>query len=114
MRIAPLATALALTLSACSGDSSATGPGGSTAVLTTLGISAPHNTLAVAGTMQLSASPKDQNGSAFTTTVSWTSGSNFVATVTTSCIVTGVAGGQAYMIAHGGSLADSTLVTVIT
>jgi plastocyanin len=114
MRISPLVSALALTLAACSGGDTVTGYGGSTAILTTLGISAPHNTLAVAGTMQLSASPKDQNGNSIATTVNWTSGSNFVATVTTSGLVSGVAGGQAYMVAHGGALLDSTLVTVIT
>ena len=112
MRIAPLALALALV--GCSGGDKATGPGGSTAVLTTLGISAPHNTLAVGGTMQLSSSPKDQNGGAFSTDVVWVSGSNFVAFVTSTGLVTAVAGGQAYMYAHGGALTDSTLVTVIT
>jgi len=115
MRSIPVFVLLAVTLSACSGgDKATTQPGGSTPVLTTLGISAPHNTLAVAGTMQFSASPKDQNGAAFATSVTWTSGSNFVATVTTAGFVTGVAGGQAYMYAHGGALTDSTLVTVIT
>lgn len=116
MRLAPLTAALALTLSACKGDSfgCSTGPCGSAAVLTTLGISAPHNTLAAMGTMQLAASPKDQNGAAFATTVVWTSSSLFVATVTSGGLVTAVAGGQAYLIASGGSLKDSTLLTVVT
>jgi plastocyanin len=112
MRPAPILITLALTLAACSSGDKLTPP--QLSVLTTLGISAPHNTLAIAGTMQLSASPKDQNGATFATTVNWTSGSNFVATVTTSGLVTGVAGGQAYMYARGGALVDSTLVTVIT
>lgn len=102
---------LVLIVAACSGDK-VSGP--EPAVLTTLGISAPRNTLAIGGTMQLGASPKDQHGGAFATTVTWTSGSNFVATVTGGGLVTGVAGGQAYMYAHGGSLVDSTLVTVVT
>src|SRR5579872_4579699 len=87
--------------SACSSSDKSTGPGGSAAVLTTLGISAPGNTLLVNGTMQLSASPKDQYGAAYATAVAWTSSSNFVATVTNSGLVTAVAGGQAYMIASG-------------
>ena len=105
---------IALALGACSSDTSSTQPGGGKAVLASLGISAPGNTLAVAGTMQLTANPKDQNGAAFSTPVTWTSGSNFVATVTTAGLVTAVAGGQAYMIASGGALRDSTLITVVT
>jgi plastocyanin len=113
MRSVLAVTALAAILSACGGDKSVTQPGG-TAVLTSLGVRAPGNTLAIGGTMQLSTSPKDQNGSALQTVVTWTTGSAFVATITSGGLVTGVAGGQAYMFAHGGSLTDSTLITVVT
>ena len=82
-------------------------------MLATLGLSAPGNTVDSGGTMQLSTSPKDQNGAAYQTTIIWTSGSLFVATISTGGLVTGVKGGQAYMYAHGGSLTDSTLITVV-
>ena len=104
----------ALFLAACSSDKGASQVTGPIPVLTSLGVSAPGNTLAIGGTMQLSSSPKDQSGTAFQVAVSWTSGSNFVATITTAGLVTGVAGGQAYMYAQGGSLKDSTLITVVT
>ncbi|MFI5245122.1 MAG: plastocyanin/azurin family copper-binding protein [Gemmatimonadales bacterium] len=109
----PLTLAL-LVATACSGGGSPTQSGGSPPVLASLGVSAPGNTLAIGGTMQLSTSPLDQYGAPFQTTVSWTSGSLFVATITGGGLVSGVAGGQAYMYAHGGSLTDSTLVTVVT
>lgn len=110
-----LALLALLALAGCSGGGSGpTQSGGSPAVLASLGLSAPGNAIAVGATMQLSASPKDQYGSAFQTTLSWTSGSLFVATISAGGLVTGVAGGQAYMYLHGGSLTDSTLVTVVT
>ncbi len=101
-----------LFLSACGSSDSTTQPG--TAVLTSLGISAPGNALAINGTMQLSANPKDQNGNPLPTTVLWHSSSNFVALVTPLGFVSAVAGGQAYMVATGGGLSDSTLITVVT
>ena len=105
-----------LVTTACSGggDKSVTQPGGGvTPVLTSLGLSAPGNTLAIGGTMQLSASPRDQNGGAFQAIVSWGSGSTFVATITSGGLATGVAAGQAYMFAHSGSVVDSVLLTVV-
>jgi plastocyanin len=106
--------ALALLIAAaCSGGGTTTPPG-NTAVLTSLVISAPGNTLATAGTMLLSATPKDQNGATYPATIAWRSGSNFVATITSGGLVSAVAGGQAYMIASAGTLKDSTLITVIT
>ncbi len=114
MRIASVIIVAAALGSACGTSDKATGPGGSVAVLTTLGISAPGNTITLTGSMQLSASPKDQNGAAFPATVLWTSTSNFVALVTPLGFVTAVAGGQAYMRATSGSLKDSTLITVVT
>ena len=101
-----------LFLAACGGDKGT--PTGTTAVLTSLGLSAPSNTVGIGATMQLSTSPKDQTGAADPVAITWTSGSKFVATITSGGLVSGVAGGQAYMYANGGSLIDSTLVTVIT
>ncbi len=104
-----------LAITACgSSDKSTTQPGGSAAVLTSLDLSAPGNTLALNATMQLAATPKDQNGATYPTTVTWNSGSNFVATITSSGLVSSVAGGQAYMFASAGTLKDSTLITVVT
>jgi len=104
-----------LAVAACgSSDKSTTQPGGSTAVLTSLDLSAPGNTLALNSTMQLAATPKDQNGATYPATVAWSSGSNFVATITSSGLVSAVAGGQAYMFASAGALKDSTLITVVT
>jgi plastocyanin len=77
-------------------------------------LSAPGNTLALNGTMQLSATPKDQNGATYPATVAWNSGSNFVATISSSGLVSAVAGGQAYMFATAGAFKDSTLITVVT
>jgi hypothetical protein len=105
---------LLLVVSACHSDQPFVVGSSLPPVLASLGVSAPGNTLAIGGTMQLSASPKDELGQPYPVTVTWGSGSTFVATITTGGLVTGVAGGQAYMYAHGGSLVDSTLVTVVT
>jgi plastocyanin len=106
---------LAVLFAACSkGDSGAPQSDGVVSVLTNLGVSAPANTIAVGGTMQLSAAPVDQKGDTYPVTVTWGSASNFVATVTPTGFVKGVAGGQTYLFAFGGNLYDSTLVTVIT
>jgi plastocyanin len=113
MRFALAFTVVLTAACGSSGDKVTTQPG-VIPVLTTLGISAPGNTITVNGTMQLSASPKDQTGGPFAVTVTWGTGSSFVASVTPGGLVTGVAGGQTYMYAHGGGLADSTLITVIT
>ena len=104
---------LAFIAAGCSHDDASPPPSGPTLTLTTLGVSAPGNTLAIGATMQLSASPKDELGQPYAVTVTWGSGSSFVATITTGGLVTGVAGGQAIMYAHGGSLVDSTLITVV-
>jgi plastocyanin len=113
MPITRRALLLAFLAAGCSHDSPSAPPSGITPTLTTLGVSAPGNTLAIGATMQLSSSPKDELGQSYPVTVAWGSGSSFVATITAGGLVTGVAAGQAYMYAHGGSLVDSTLITVI-
>ncbi len=114
MRSAPAVFAFALTLVACGKDAPVTQPVGVTPILTSLGVSAPGNTLAIGATMQLTTNPVDQNGVPFQTVVTWGSGSTFVATVTSDGLVKGIAAGQAYLFAHGGSLTDSTLITVLS
>jgi plastocyanin len=104
-----LATAM---LAACSGgDKGVTTPGGPSSVLTSITISGSNSTN-VGGTLQLSAALKDQNGFAMTAAVSWSTSSAFVATVTSSGLVTGVAAGQATITATSGAITSSTLITV--
>ncbi len=106
---------IALFVVACSsGDKGISQPDSIVPVLSSLGVSAPANTIAIGGTMQLSTAPVDQNGGYYPVNITWGSASNFVATVTPTGFVTGIAGGQTYMFAHGGDLYDSTLVTVVT
>jgi plastocyanin len=105
----------AILFAACSnGDAGISQPAPTVPVLTSLGVSAPSNTIAIGGTMQLSTAPVDQSGGYYPVNVTWGSSSNFVATVTPGGFVKGIAGGQTYMFAHGGDLFDSTLVTVVT
>jgi plastocyanin len=99
-------------LSSCSGgDKGVTTPGGPIAFLSSITISGSNSTN-VGGTLQLTASPKDQNGAAINAAVVWTTSSAFVATVNSSGLVTGVAAGQATISATSGTIASSTLVTV--
>jgi hypothetical protein len=98
-------------LSSCSGgDKGVTTPGGPIAFLSSITISGSNSTN-VGGTLQLTASPKDQNGAAINAAVVWTTSSAFVATVNSSGLVTGVAAGQATISATSGTIASSTLVT---
>jgi hypothetical protein len=114
MRSKLVLTAILFAAACSKGDSGAPQTDGVASVLTSLGVSAPANTIAIDGTMQLSVNPVDQKGGFFPVNVTWGSASNFVATVTPSGFVKGIAGGQTYMYAHGGNLFDSTLVTVVT
>ena len=112
-----VAAVLAALLSACGGggggDGTPTEPGGGTPVLTSIAISAPQNTVAIGGTLLLSASPKDQNGAAISASVTWTSSSSSVALVgSTSGLVTGVAAGTATITAASGSVSGSMSITV--
>ena len=89
-------SALALFVVSCSGggDSSPTTPPVTPpAVLSSVAVSAPSQSMVAGQTLQLAAAPKDQNGSAFSATVAWSSSSLSIATVGASGLVTGVAPG---------------------
>jgi plastocyanin len=110
MRFAPGFTAVAFAvtvLTACKGGDS-TSPG--TPVLTTVRLFAPKGTITVGETVQLTASPKDQNGDPYTATVTWNSSSNAVASVSATGLVTGQAVGVATITAASGSVSSTPLV----
>ncbi|MFI5309921.1 MAG: Ig-like domain-containing protein [Gemmatimonadales bacterium] len=90
--------------------------GGATPVLTTITISAPSTTVSAspptAGTIQLSASPKDQFGSAINANITWSSSAPTIADVNVSGLVTAISAGSANAIATSGSVSASTTITV--
>jgi plastocyanin len=110
---APMLAAALLTSCSGGGDKGVTNPGGGgvTPVLTSITISGSTSTN-VGGTLQLTASPKDQTGAAINAAVVWSTSSAFVANVNSSGLVTGIAAGQATITATSGAIASSTLVTV--
>jgi plastocyanin len=110
MRFRPGSLALALVvtaLAACKGGDS-TSPG--TLVLSAVRLFAPKGTIMVGETVQLTASPKDQNGDPYNATVTWTSSSSGVATVSATGLVTGLAVGAATITAASGSVSSTPLV----
>jgi trimeric autotransporter adhesin len=103
---------LAAALLGCSGGSgygSPTTP--PTPVLTSI-LVAGGSTVAVGAALQVTASPRDQNGNAIAATVNWSSGATNIATVNGSGVVTGVAPGTAVITASSGSVSANTTVTV--
>ena len=104
-------------LASCSGggDKGVTNPVGVsvTPVLTSITVSGNSSTT-VGGTLQLTASPKDQTGAAINAAVTWTTSSAFVATVSSSGLVTGVAAGQATITATAGSVASAPTTITVT
>jgi plastocyanin len=104
--------AIILLLSACGGS------GGGTTVpligpVTTVSISAPSTTIALGGTMQLTASPTDANGNAVTgQTATWTSSNQGVASVSTSGLVSGLTFGAVTITATISGIAGSKGLTV--
>ena len=114
--------AFGLTLASCSGGSGTTGnttpaqPNTTTPVLTSVTISASAQAAVVGSTLQLSVTPKDQNGSAINATVTWTSSAPAVASVSGTGLVTALAAGTTTITATAtlGSTtaAAATLITV--
>ena len=72
-------------------------------VLTSISVSNPPASLSVGATTQLTASPKDQFGAAFSTTVSWSSSAPGVASVSSTGLVSGVSAGTATITASATS-----------
>lgn len=106
----------AAVLASCSGggDKGVTNPGGGgtvTPVLTRITVSGGGSTT-IGGTLQLTAAPKDQNGAAINAAVTWSTSSEFVAKVSSTGLVTGVAAGQATITATSGTVSEPTVVIV--
>ncbi len=81
-------------------------------MLTSISVSG-GTTVVVGSALALVASPKDQNGSAITATVAWTSNAPTIASVNASSgVVTGVAVGTAVIAATSGSVSGTVNVTV--
>src|SRR5437879_979584 len=102
-----LATAAAVLLVTCSNE----GPSTTVASVT---VTPPAPTVVVAGTVQLTATTKDANGSVLTgRVVTWASGTPAVATVSATGLVTGVAQGQATITATSEGQQGTAAVTVM-
>ena len=80
-------------------------------VLTTITL-AGGASVVIGQTLQLTASPKDQSGTAFAATITWTSGATGIATVSNSGLVSGVALGTAVITAASGSVNATSTITV--
>jgi uncharacterized protein YjdB len=80
-------------------------------VLTTITISGGAS-VGAGSTLQLTAVPKDQNGSSIAATLTWSSSAPGIATVNSSGLVTGVAAGAATISATSGTVVGTTSVTV--
>lgn len=107
----------ALLASACGGGGGgggATQPpgGGPTPVLTSMTVSAPSTSVAVSGTLQLAALPKDQFGISMNVSITWSSSNRAVADVDISGLVYGVNAGTATLTAASGGVTASTTITV--
>ena len=96
------------------GSSTPTTPIVTTPFLKTITLQAPSAKLVVGTTLQLAAGPVDQSGNFFSTTVTWSSSDNTVASVSTSGLVTAVANGVAAITATSGSVQNAVSVAVGT
>ncbi len=97
-------------LSACSGE-----PGGPGSGVASVTVTPKSATLAVGGTLQLSATIRDANGNALTGhPITWTSDNAAVATADPNGLVTGVAIGSAAVIATSEGVSDRAAISVRT
>ncbi|HEX7122534.1 MAG TPA: Ig-like domain-containing protein [Gemmatimonadaceae bacterium] len=86
---------------------------GSGSLATTVELTPASTSIAVGGTAQLTAVPKDATGSTISNAqMAFRSTNTKVATVAANGVVTGVAVGVAYVIATSGGASDTTTVTV--
>ncbi len=79
--------------------------------LTTIAISGGTSVVATS-TLQLTASPLDQNGNAIAATITWSSSATGFATVSSTGLVTGVAAGTAVITAASGNVSSTVTITV--
>jgi beta-glucanase (GH16 family) len=84
-----------------------------TPVLKTISLTPTTATLDIGKTTQISASTLDQNGSAFSTTLTWSSSNTSVATVNSSGLVTAVSAGTANITASSGGITSNTSVVTV-
>lgn len=105
---------LACVTLSCGGGASPTDPPppSVTPVLTSIAVTATSATLPVGGTLQLTATPRDQRGNVMTASLAWTSSASDVASVSSFGIVSGVRAGAATIQAASGSVSGSIAVTV--
>src|SRR5439155_25440316 len=86
---------------------------GSSTTVASVTVTPPAPTVVVAGTVQLTATTKDANGSVLTgRVVTWASGNPAVATVSATGVVTGVAQGQGTITATSEGKQGRAAVTV--
>lgn len=109
-------TGVALLLSACSGgggkDTTPTAP--FVPILTTVTVSLSVASIQVGQTATANAAGLDQNGTVMNMgSVSWSTGSNAIATITSGGVVTAVAPGQVSVVATVGARSGQQLMTVM-
>lgn len=80
--------------------------------LTRIDLTAPVSSVAIGGTLQLTATPRDQSGRVMTATLTWTSSAPAVATVTSTGLVTALTSGAATIQATSGTVSASLAITV--
>ncbi len=85
-------------------------------VLTSVAVSTPTSTITVGGTVQATALPKDQNGSAIAAVVTWSSSAPTIASVSASGLVTTLLPGSATITAtataSGATVTGNVLLTI--
>jgi hypothetical protein len=96
------------------GGSSDSGPtGNTTPVLTTISVTLSPSSVAVGQTATASAAGLDQNGNAIAVgSVVWSTGSSSIASITATGAITGVAPGQALILAAAGGRSGQQTITV--
>ena len=117
-RLAALAAALSVMLTACGSDTTTSPSGGTNnpppaASVATVDLTPATAEVIVGKTTKLSATPKDANGAALSgRAVTWSSSSNNVATVDATGTVTGVAAGTATISAASEGKSATANITV--
>lgn len=87
--------------------------GSAPAPVATVTVSPSSGTIQVGGTLQLTATPKDQNGNALSgRTITWSSSNTSIATVTSSGLVRGVAAGTVTIRATSEGKTGQATITV--
>ncbi len=111
--LASLALSAACGSGGGSSDSGPTGNSTPTPVLTSITVTLSPSSVAVGQTSTASASGLDQNGNAIAVgSVVWSTGSSSIATITATGAITGVAPGQALILAAAGGRSGQQTITV--